>query len=96
MKKLIKLTEKDLANIVKRVINEQDYSTDVERGTEPREKDIKSMFGKKYGAYIPNDVIRYMRKNPKQIFARLYEIYGEMSYEYLDMAKNKTNISEMD
>lgn len=94
MKKIIKITESELTNIVKRVLNEQDFSTDVERSTQPREKDIKSLFGAKYGAYIPNDVLRYMRKNPKQMFARLYDIYGDMAYEYLDMAKNKGGITE--
>ena len=47
------------------------------------------MFGQKYGAYIPIDVLRYMRKSPAKIFARLYEIYGDKAYEYLDKAKNK-------
>jgi len=94
MKKVIKLKESDIANLVKRVMSEQDYSTDVERGTEPREKDIKSVFGKKYGAYIPNDVIRYMRKNPRQIFKKLYEIYGEKSFEYLNDAKSGDELME--
>ena len=30
-----------------------------------------------------------MRKSPAKIFARLYEIYGDKAYEYLDKAKNK-------
>jgi hypothetical protein len=94
MKKVIKLKESDIANLVKRVMSEQDYSTDVERGTEPREKDIKSVFGKKYGAYIPNDVIRYMRKNPRQIFKKLYDIYGEKSFEYLNDAKSGDELME--
>jgi hypothetical protein len=91
MPKIIKLTENDLTNIVKRVMNEQDYSSDIDRSTSEREFDIKSMFGSKYGKYIPNDVIRYMRKNPALIFQRLYDIYGEKSYEYLERAKSKKN-----
>ncbi len=94
MKKVIKLKESDIANLVKRVMSEQDYSTDVERTTQPREKDIKSVFGKKYGVYIPNDVIRYMRKNPRQIFKKLYEIYGEKSFDYLNDAKGSDDIME--
>ena len=94
MKKIVKLTEKDLSSIIKKIVNEQDYSTDVERGTQPREKDIKSVFGTKYGAYIPNDVIRYMRKSPKQIFERLYDIYGDKAYYYLDKAKGRKGITE--
>jgi hypothetical protein len=92
--KTIKLTGKDLTNIVKRVIEEQDYSSDVERPTSDREKEIKSIFGDKYSRFIPNDVIRYMRKNPSQIFERLYSIYGDKSYEFLDKAKNKKGRNE--
>ena len=58
MKKVIKLSESDLENIIKRVISESDYSTDVERPTSDRERQAKSLFGDKYGSYIPNDVIR--------------------------------------
>jgi hypothetical protein len=94
MKKVIKLTENDLTNIVKRVMKEQDYSSDIDRETSEREFDIKSMFGDKYGKYIPNDVIRYLRKNPAQVFQRLYNIYGEKSYEYLDKAKNRKSKNE--
>jgi hypothetical protein len=94
MKKIIKLKESEIAHLVKRVLEEQDYTADPERGTEPREKDIKSMFGKKYGPYIPNDVIRYLRKNPQQIFKKLYEIYGEKSFDYLNNAKGSEDIME--
>ena len=94
MKKVIKLKESEIAHLVKRVLEEQDYTADPERGTEPREKDIKSMFGKKYGPYIPNDVIRYLRKNPQQVFKKLYEIYGEKSLDYLNKAKGSDDIME--
>ena len=94
MKKVIKLKESEIAHLVKRVLEEEDYTADPERGTEPREKDIKSMFGKKYGPYIPNDVIRYLRKNPQQIFKKLYEIYGEKSFNYLNKAKGSDDIME--
>jgi hypothetical protein len=94
MKKVIKLKESEIAHLVKRVLEEQDYTADPERGTEPREKDIKSMFGKKYGPYIPNDVIRYLRKNPQQVFKKLYEIYGEKSFDYLNKAKGSDDIME--
>jgi hypothetical protein len=92
MKKIIKLTESDLENIVKRVISESDYSTDIERPTSDRERQAKSLFGDKYGSYIPNDVIRYIRKNPTQFFKKIYEMYGDRAYEFLDKAKNKGGI----
>lgn len=92
MKKTIKLTESDLENIIKRVLSEADYTTDIERPTSDRERDVKSMFGQKYGSYIPNDVIRYLRKSPSQLFKKLYEIYGDKAYDYLDKAKEKTKM----
>jgi hypothetical protein len=94
MRKTIKLTESDLTRIVKRVIKESDFTVEPEIGTIPREKDIKSMFGQKYGAYIPMDVLRYMRKNPALIFKRLYDIYGDKSYDYLDKAKGTDGLME--
>jgi hypothetical protein len=94
MRKTIKLTESDLTRIVKRVIEESDFTVEPEIGTIPREKDIKSMFGQKYGAYIPIDVLRYMRKNPALIFKRLYDIYGDKSYDYLDKAKGTDDLME--
>jgi hypothetical protein len=90
MKKIVKLSESDLENIIKRVISESDYSTDVERPTSDRERQAKSLFGDKYGSYIPNDVIRYIRKNPAQFFKKIYGMYGDKAYEYLDKAKGTT------
>ena len=57
MSKIVKLSESDLENIIKRVIVESDYSSDSERPTSDRERQAKSLFGDKYGSYIPNDVI---------------------------------------
>ena len=88
MKKVV-LTERNLMDLIKTILNESDYSSDIERPTSDREKDIKSLFGNKYSKYIPNDFIRYLRKNPSAVFERLYKIYGEDSYMYLDKAKNK-------
>ena len=57
MKQIVKLTEQDLTKIIGKILSEQDYMSDIERSTQPREKQIKDVFGKKYGRYIPNDVI---------------------------------------
>jgi hypothetical protein len=89
MKKIVKISESDLTNIVKKILSEQDYSSDVERPTSDRERQVKSLFGDKYSNYIPNDVIRYIRKNPSQFFKKLYDMYGDAAYDYLDKAKNK-------
>jgi hypothetical protein len=90
--KTVKLSESDLSNIIKKVISEQDYSSDVTRPTSDRERQVKSIFGDKYGSYIPNDVLRYIRKNPAQFFKKIYEMYGDKAYEYLDKAKKKGEI----
>ena len=93
MRKIIKLTRQELVEQIRKSITknlyESDYSTDVERGTQPREKDIQSIFGDTYSRYIPNDVIRYMRKNPAAIFQRLFDIYGEEAFTYLEKAQEK-------
>lgn len=91
MNKIVKLSESDLENIIKRVISEQDYSTDIERPTSDRERQAKSLFGNKYSSYIPNDVIRYIRKNPSQFFKKIYDMYGDRAYDYLDRAKERKN-----
>lgn len=83
----INVTEKDLLKIVKVVLREQDYTSDVERPTSDREKEIRGAFGDKYSKYLPNDVVRYMRKNPAQLFKKLYDIYGENAFKYLINAK---------
>jgi len=93
MKKIIKLTRDDLVEHIKKSISknlmESDYSTDVDRPTQPREKQIKSAFGPKYSNYLPNDVIRNMRKNPSALFQNLFDIYGEKAFEYLEKARDK-------
>jgi hypothetical protein len=92
MKKIIKLTENQLIrqirNSISKNLNESDYSTDIERGTQPREFQLKDIFGPKYSRYIPNDVIRNMRKNPSFLFEKLYDVYGEKAFEYLEKARD--------
>ena len=92
-KKILKLSEDRLVEYIyesiTKKLNEQDYSSDVDRLTSGREIEAKGIFGPKYSRYIPNDVIRYMRKNPALIFQRLFDMYGEDSFEYLNRAKQK-------
>ena len=85
---------KNLKRIIRKVLSESDYTVEPELGTFPREKEVKSIFGQKYGPYIPVDVLRYLRKNPAMIFKRLYELYGEKSFEYLNNAKGNNGITE--
>jgi hypothetical protein len=46
------------------------------------------VFGK-YSEDVPPIVIRYMRKNPRMIIKRLYDIYGDKMMEYIEDAQNK-------
>ena len=85
---------KNLKRIIRKVLSESNYTVEPELGTFPREKEVKSIFGQKYGPYIPVDVLRYLRKNPAMIFKRLYELYGEKSFEYLNNAKGDNGITE--
>jgi len=85
---------RNLKRIIREVLSESDYTVEPELGTFPREKEVKSIFGQKYGAYIPVDVLRYLRKNPALIFKRLYDIYGEKSFDYLNNAKGDNGITE--
>ena len=93
MRKIIKLTRNDLVEQIRKSItknlNESDYSTDVDRPTQPREKQIKDVFGPKYSNYLPNDVIRNMRKNPSALFQKLFDVYGEDAFTYLEKARDK-------
>ena len=93
MRKIIKLTRNDLVEQIRKSITknlyESDYSTDSDRPTQPREKQIKDAFGPKYSNYLPNDVIRNMRKNPSSLFQKLFDIYGEDAFTYLEKARDK-------
>ena len=89
MKKII-LTESDITKIVKksieRKLNEDKFSVEPDVPRQPRERDIDSLFGK-YTYHVPDDVIRYMRKNPALIIKRLVDIYGEDKVkQYVDSA----------
>lgn len=90
MKKII-LTESDITKIVRKSIqnklNEDKFSVEPEVSRQPRETEIDRLFGK-YTYHVPDDVIRYMRKNPALIVKRLLDIYGEDKLmNYVDMAR---------
>jgi len=91
-KKIIKLNEKNLESLVKKVIREEKLQTLNEDRTDyemsgarsrkdyvsnPRERDVSSMFGK-YADDVPPVVIRYLRKNPDAILRRMAKLYPEI------------------
>ena len=88
MKKII-LTESDITKIIQKSIekqlNEDKFSVEPDVPRQPRERDIDNLFGK-YTYHVPDDVIRYMRKNPALIIKRLVDIYGEDKVrQYIDV-----------
>ena len=62
---------------------------------QPREKEIQGIFGK-YDETIPNDVLRYMRKNPQLVMNRLAKIYGKSFLDYAEKAYVKANWKDED
>ena len=91
------INERELKRMVKKVVREEKLNninedrTDFEMSgarsrkdyvSNPRERDISSMFGK-YSEDVPPIVIRYLRKNPEAIVKRLYKIYGDKIFDYL-------------
>ena len=90
--KVIKLNERTLESLVKKVIREEklnnikEDSTDYEMSgarsrkdyvSNPRERGIEKVFGK-YADDVPPMVIRYLRKNPDAILRRMAKLYPEI------------------
>jgi len=86
MKKLVKITESQINRIVNKTLNE-DYEMSgavSRRNFKPtsRELEIKGAFGS-YGEDVPPIVLRYIRKNPKSVIQKLYDIYGDRMFDYI-------------
>jgi hypothetical protein len=105
MKKIIKITESQINRIVSNTLNE-DYemkNTTPRRDFKPtsREKQLKDVFGS-YSEDVPPVVLRYMRKNPKAIIQKLYDIYGDKMFDYiqpefpLDEATYSVDVDDID
>ena len=86
MKKIVKITESQLSRIVNKTLNEQFEMSDATPRRDfkpnPRERQLKNVFGA-YSEDIPPVVLRYMRKNPKAIVQKLYDIYGDKMFDYI-------------
>ena len=86
MKKLVKITESQLNRIVSNALNEdyemKDTSPRIDFKPTSREKQLKDVFGS-YSENVPPVVLRYMRKNPKAIIQKLYDIYGDKMFDYI-------------
>ena len=93
MKKVVRIDENQLIDIIQKVIEEQDeetFTVEPHVGKIPREKQLQNMFGG-YNNQIPNDILRYMRKNPQLIMNRLAKIYGDNFLKYAEKAHKNAN-----
>ena len=86
MKKIVKITESQINRIVSKTLDEQFEMSDAtprrDFKTNPRERQLKDVFGS-YSEDVPPVVLRYMRKNPKAIVQKLYDIYGDKMFDYI-------------
>jgi len=88
MKKTLRLTEKDLQNLIKTIVMESEDEAPYEKGPKgvraarsradyeptPKEDEIKTLFGK-YQDDIPPIVVRYLRKlGRKTLTKRLMDL----------------------
>jgi len=89
MNRKIRIYESDIKKAIKKTIKEQYEMGDAYRRSSkhggkfkklPREKGIEGVFGV-YGEEMPPAIIRYMRKNPKYIIQRLYDLYGKEVFD---------------
>jgi len=86
MKKIVKITESQINRIVSKTLDEQFEMSDATPRRDfkpnPRERQLKDVFGS-YSEDVPPVVLRYMRKNPKAIVQKLYDIYGDRMFDYI-------------
>jgi hypothetical protein len=95
MKKKVKVFGKEIKRAVRRGLMEniveqwemKDTYSKAKYKQSPREADIEDVFGQ-YGDEIPSAVLRYMRKNPKAIIKRLYDVYGQKMFDYISDYSN--------
>ena len=90
--KKVTLSEGDLKDLIskslKKNLLESDFSVEPNVPETKRETGLKNVFGS-YSSEIPNDVVRYMRKNPKLIIKRLMELYGDSFLDYVGDVSNE-------
>ena len=95
--KKVTLSEGDLKNILRKSLKKTLLDSDI--AVEPhvpetrRETGLKNVFGS-YSSEIPNDVLRYMRKNPRLIIKRLMELYGEKFFDYVGEVSSEVRNKE--
>ena len=101
MKKKVKIFGKDVKRAVRRGLMEniveqyemKDTYSKAKYKQSPKEAEIEGVFGQ-YGEDIPPAVLRYMRKNPKVIIKRLYDVYGQDMFDYISGPSNDDDMSD--
>lgn len=82
--KKVTIKESDLKSLIRESIgkslNTDGFTVEPLIPKTPRESGIQGIFGR-YSEEVPNDILRYMRKNPKMILKRLMELYGDRFFE---------------
>ena len=85
---LMNETKGDDNNQMMEESEEDDFTVEPHVPKTPREFEVGDVFGK-YGSEVPNDVLRYMRKNPQGIIDRLVAIYGDRLLDRVEKAMEK-------
>jgi len=92
------ITENELTNIIQKAVlkklNEQEFSVEPNVPMTKREKELEKVFGG-YGGEVPTDVLRYMRKNPRLVLQRMFDIYGEKLMDYLPYPEDEIEMPDM-
>lgn len=92
------ITENELTNIIQKAVlkklNEQEFSVEPNVPMTKREKELEKVFGS-YGGEVPTDVLRYMRKNPRLVLQRMFDIYGEKLMDYLPYPEDEIEMPDM-
>lgn len=78
--KKISIKESDLRNIIQETLNKSNFDLT------PQETKLKGVFGR-YEPEVSDELVRYMRKNPRLIIQRLMDIYGEKFFTMVDREK---------
>jgi hypothetical protein len=88
--KKISIKESELREVIhqslSKLMEQTTFTVEPHVGETPTETKVRKIFGR-YEPEVSDDVIRYMRKNPRLIVQRLIDIYGEKFFTMVDREK---------
>ena len=76
----VSIKESELREIIQEILGSKNLDLT------PTETKLKGVFGR-YEPEVSDEVVRYMRKNPRSIIKRLIDIYGEKFFTMVDREK---------